>query len=194
MLVESQIAQRHENHVKTNEERKLTTEQRHAKLEAQKQKDAAKGLYLAVFKINTLAYGKHRYQIDQNAKQLALTGITIFNPKMCLVIVEGGIHSINKYKKLLLQRIQWTDNAVPSEIQAQKQASEPKWMRSVDENGVVKDHSHNRCILVFEGEIKEKSFRKWGSRVVESDGEARAILARSKIDSLWALALAKGPE
>jgi U4/U6 small nuclear ribonucleoprotein PRP3 len=194
MLVESQIAQRHDDHVKTNEERKLTKEQRLAKLEINQQKDAQKGLYMCVFKINTLAYGKHRYQIDQNAKQLALTGITIFNPKMCLVIIEGGIHSVNKFKKLMLNRIKWDENARPTEIQAEKQALEPKWMRSMDENGELKDHSHNTCILVFEGELKQHGFRKWGSKMCETDGEARQVLGRSKIDSMWALALAKGPE
>ena len=195
MLVESQIAQRHEDHVKANEERKLTKEERHAKLEQNQQNDAAKGLYMCVFKINTLAYGKHRYQIDQNAKQLALTGITIFNPKMCLVIVEGGIHSINRYKKLLLNRIRWSEAiSRPTEIQAEKQASEPQWMRSLDENGDVKDISHNRCKLIFEGELKQRAFRKWGSKVCETDGEARAVLLRSKIDSMWGLALTTGPE
>lgn len=194
MLVESQIAQRHSDHVTANEERKLSKEQRHAKLEANQQKDAQKGLYMCVFRIDTLAYGKHRYQIDQNAKQLALTGITIFNPKMCLVIVEGGIHSINKYKKLMLNRIKWDENARPTEIQAEKQATEPKWMRSMDENGELKDHSHNMCILVFEGELKQHGFRKWGSRMCETDGEARQVLSKSKIDSMWALALAKGSE
>lgn len=192
--VESQIAQRRDDHIKTNEDRKLTKEERLAKLEANQQKDAAKGLYMSVFKVNSLAYGKHRYQIDQNAKQLALNGVTIFNPKMCLVIVEGGIHSITKFKKLMLNRIKWDENAQPTAIQAEKQAAEPKWMRSVDENGKVKDLSYNRCVLVFEGELKQYGFRKWGSRMCETDGEARQILSRSKMDSMWALALAKGPE
>lgn len=194
MLVESQIAERHDSHLKMNEDRKLTKEERLAKLEANQQKDAQKGLYMCVFKIDTLAFGRHRFQIDQNAKQLALTGITIFNPKMCLVIVEGGIHSINKYKKLMLHRIKWDENARPTEIQVEKQASDPQWMRSVDADGNLKDLSYNRCVLVFEGELKQHGFRKWGSKMCETDGEARQLLSRSKIDSMWALALARGPD
>jgi len=188
MLVESQIAQRHDDHISANHSRKLTKEEQHAKLAQNQQKDAQKGMYMCVFKINTLAYGKHRYQIDLNAKQLALTGVTIFNPDLNLVIVEGGIHSINKYKKLMLQRIDWHDNAPPTEIQAEKQASDPKWMHSTDEIGNLKDHSSNKCSLIFEGEIKQHSFRKWGSKMCETAGEARELLARSKLDSLWALA------
>lgn len=188
MLVEGQIAQRHDDHVAANEERKLTKEQEHAKLAANQEKDAQKGLYMCVFRINTLAYGKHRFQIDNNAKQLALTGVTLFNPELNLVVVEGGAYAMNKYKKLMLQRIKWDQNAPPTETQAEKQASDPQWLRSLDEKGDVKDHSGNKCTLVFEGEIKQRSFRKWGSRVCETAGEARETLGRAKLDSLWALA------
>ncbi|KAF2823083.1 PRP3-domain-containing protein [Ophiobolus disseminans] len=188
MLVESQIQQRHDDHVTANHSRKLTKEEQHAKLAQNQQKDAQKGIYMCVFKVNTLAYGKHRYQIDQNAKQLALTGVTIFNPDLNLVVVEGGIHSVNKYKKLLLQRINWQDNGLPTETQAEKAASDPRWLQPTDEIGNLKDHSSNKCILIFEGEVKQNSFRKWGSKMCETAGEARELLARSKLDSLWALA------
>jgi U4/U6 small nuclear ribonucleoprotein PRP3 len=188
MLVESQIQERHDQHVTANEDRKLTKEELHAKLQANQDKDAQKGLYLCVFKINTLAFGKHRYQIDLNAKQHALTGITLFNPELNLVIVEGGLHSIEKYKKLMLQRIKWSENAPPTEIQAEKQAAEPQWMKSVDAQGNLKDHSTNKCTLLFEGEVKNRAFRKWGSKMCETAGEAREVLSRSKLDSLWALA------
>jgi U4/U6 small nuclear ribonucleoprotein PRP3 len=188
MLVESQIQQRHDDHITANEDRKLTKEERQAKLVANQEKDAQKGLYMCVFKINTLAYGKHRFQIDNNAKEYALTGITLFNPDLNLVVVEGGAYAINKYKKLMLQRIKWHENGPPTENQAEKQAHDPKWLRPVTDTGDVKDHSSNKCILIFEGEIKERSFRKWGSRVCETAGEARETLGRAKLDSLWALA------
>ncbi|KAJ4312378.1 U4/U5/U6 small nuclear ribonucleoprotein prp3, partial [Neodidymelliopsis sp. IMI 364377] len=188
MLVETQIAQRQHDHEEANEDRKLDKDQRHAKLQTNQDKDAQKGLYLCVFKVGTLAFGKHRYQIDQNAKQHALTGMTLFNPDLNLVIVEGGLHSIEKYKKLMLQRIKWSENAEPTEIQAEKQASDPQWMKSVDADGTLKDHSHNKCTLLFEGEVKNRAFRKWGSKMCETAGEAREVLARSKLDSLWALA------
>ncbi|KAF9700916.1 hypothetical protein EKO04_001090 [Ascochyta lentis] len=188
MLVETQIAQRQHDHEQANEERKLDDDQRHAKLQTNQDKDAQKGLYLCVFKVNTLAFGKHRYQIDLNAKQHALTGLTLFNPELNLVIVEGGLHSIDKYKKLMLQRIKWSDNAEPTEIQMEKQANDPQWMKSLDANGNLKDHSQNKCILLFEGEVKNRAFRKWGSKMCETAGEAREVLSRSKLDSLWALA------
>lgn len=192
MLVESQIAERQAAHERANAERMLTKEQRHAKLEANQQKDADKGLYMCVFKVDSFAFGKHRYQVDQNAKQLALTGIVLFNPSMNLVIVEGGSHSINKYKKLMLQRIKWSENAHPTEIQLEKQQADPEWLKSLDAQGNVKDLSQNKCTLVFEGEVKQRAFRKWGSKMCETDGEAKHTLSRSKLDSLWALAKSTG--
>ncbi|KAJ8106281.1 hypothetical protein OPT61_g9639 [Boeremia exigua] len=188
MLVEQQIAQRQHDHEQANADRQLDPSQRRAKLERNQEKDAQKGLYLCVFKISTLAYGKHRYQIDMNAKQHALTGLTLFNPDLNLVIVEGGIHSIEKYKKLMLQRIKWSDNAEPTETQLEKSANDPDWLKSLDAQGNVKDLSHNQCTLLFEGEVKSRAFRKWGSKMCETAGEAREVLARSKLDSLWALA------
>ncbi|KAF2640085.1 PRP3-domain-containing protein [Massarina eburnea CBS 473.64] len=188
MMVEAQIAERHDTHVSANQERKLTKEQKHTKLEEQQQKDAQKALYMCVFKIDTLAFGKHRYQIDLNAKQHKLSGLTIFNPKMNLVIVEGGLHSIQKYKKLMTGRIKWSENGAPTDTQLEKQASDPSWMKSFDENGNLKDLSYNKCTLVFEGEVKQRAFRKWGSKMCETEGEAKFMLSRSKLDSLWALA------
>ncbi|KAF2028260.1 PRP3-domain-containing protein [Setomelanomma holmii] len=188
MLVESQIQQRHDDHVNANHARKLTKEEQHAKIAANQQKDQQKGIYMCVFRINTLAYGKHRYQIDQNAKQLGVQGVTIFNPDLNLVIIEGGAFSVNKYKKLMLQRIKWQENGLPTEIQAEKQVSEPRWLHATDDLGNLKDHTHNKCTLIFEGEVKQHSFRKWASKMCQTAGEARELLARSKLDSLWALA------
>ncbi|KAF2747027.1 PRP3-domain-containing protein [Sporormia fimetaria CBS 119925] len=188
MLVEAQIQERHEKHVQTNEERKLTDEQRRAKIAENQKKDAQKGLYMCVFKIDSLVFGKHRYQIDHNAKEHALTGVTIFNPKMNLVIVEGGHWSIQKYKRLMLNRIKWTENMMPSGAQIEKQSEDPQWLKPLDDTYRLKDNAENRCLLVFEGEVKQRAFRKWGSKICESDGEAKEILARAKLDSLWALA------
>ncbi|KAF2196403.1 Pre-mRNA-splicing factor 3 [Delitschia confertaspora ATCC 74209] len=188
MLVESQIRDRAEAHERANEERKLTKEQRLEKLAHQQQMDAQKGLHMCVFKIDSLAFGKHRYRIDITAKEHALTGVTIMNPQMNLVIVEGGAWSIDKYKKLMLNRIKWTENDMPSSVREGNREAEAQWLQSVDADGNLKDLSFNKCQLIFEGEVKDRQFRRWSSKVCESDGEARDFLGRQKLDSLWALA------
>lgn len=186
--VNREIAKRHQTHVDANQERKLTTEQKHDKLATNQQKDADKGIYLLVFKITTLANGQHRFKIARNAGQSALTGICIMHPKFNLVIVEGGPSSIGFYKKLMLNRIDWTEN-VPSRSREDSKAGAVRdWLLAENEKGELKDISLNKCELVFEGEQKTRAFRKWGSKVCETDAEVREALSRSKMDDFWSLA------
>lgn len=187
LRVNREIADRHQKHLQTNEDRKLSKEQKHEKLAANQEKDAAKGLHIMVFKIGSLANGKNRYKVGVNAEQLALTGITILNPKFNLVIVEGGSWAIEKYRKLMLGRIDWTENA-PSRDSGTKRESLRQWLMAEDEAGGLRDLSRNECKLVFEGEVKNRAFRKWGSRVCETDAEAREVLARVRMDNFWAQA------
>jgi U4/U6 small nuclear ribonucleoprotein PRP3 len=46
----------------------------------------------------------------------------------------------------------------------------------------------NKCVMVFEGEEKARAFRKWGSKVCETDSAARDALTRAKMENFWALA------
>jgi U4/U6 small nuclear ribonucleoprotein PRP3 len=187
--VNREIAERKNKHDMTNEERKLTDEQRHEKLAAQQQGDAAKGIFTNVYRIDSLANGRHRYKIGINAEQNALTGVCIMHPKMNLVIVEGGAHSIRFYKKLMLNRIDWTENASPNSVREGNKEALAKWLEAEDEKGELKDLSLNSCQLVFEGEEKQRAFRKWlGARVCESDAQAKDILGRARMDSFWNLA------
>ncbi|KAF7560721.1 hypothetical protein G7046_g3437 [Stylonectria norvegica] len=185
--VNRDIAERYQKHVENNEERKLSKEQKHEKLETNQQKDAEKGIFVLVFKVASLANGQHRYKIGVNAEQLALTGICVMHPKFNLVIVEGGEWGIKKYKKLMLNRIDWTEN-VPSRAGDGKKGEVRDWLLAENEKGELKDMSMNDCKLVFEGEEKARVFRKWGSKVCETDAEARAALSRTKMDSFWSLA------
>ncbi|KAK4166722.1 putative U4/U6 small nuclear ribonucleoprotein Prp3 [Cladorrhinum sp. PSN259] len=192
--VRKQIQDRFNKHMSENEERKLTKEERHEKLANNQAKDAAKGIHILVFKINNLANGQHRYKISINATQNGLNGVCIMHPKQNLVIVEGGEHSINSFKKLMLRRIDWTES-LPSrekEVVASAGQSTEKtirdWLKAEDENGQLKDLSANKCVLLFEGGTKAQAFKKWGSKVCETDQEAREFLARAKMDSFWTLA------
>jgi U4/U6 small nuclear ribonucleoprotein PRP3 len=187
--VNREIAERKNNHDMTNEERKLTDEQRHEKLAAQQQGDVAKGVFTNVYRIDSLANGRHRYKIAVNAEQNALTGVCIMHPKMNLVIVEGGAHSVRFYKKLMMNRIDWTENAGPKSVREGNKEALAKWLEAEDENGEVKDLGLNSCQLVFEGEEKQRAFRKWlGARVCESDAQAKDILSRARMESFWNLA------
>ncbi|KKY17807.1 putative u4 u6 small nuclear ribonucleoprotein [Phaeomoniella chlamydospora] len=188
--VNREIAERKTQHEQMNEERKLTKEQRHEKLVTQQEKDVAKGIFVTVYRVDSLANGRHRFKISKNAEQAALSGICIMHPKFNLIIVEGGHHSIRFYKKLMMQRIDWTENAGPSSVREGNKEALAKWLEAEDENtGEQKDLSFNQCQLVFEGEEKEKRFRKWlGARVCETDAQAKDALSRAKMENMWTLA------
>ncbi|KAL9038802.1 MAG: hypothetical protein Q9214_005136, partial [Letrouitia sp. 1 TL-2023] len=59
-----------------------------------------------------------------------------------------------------------------------------EWMEKPEEQ----NYSKNRCQLVWEGELKNRQFRKWSTRVCETETLAREALSRGKMDSIWVLA------
>lgn len=188
--VNREIAERAQKHLEANEARKLTKGETHEKLAEKQDKDAAKGIHATVYKIDSLANGRHRFKISKNAEQQALTGICIQHPRFSLVVVEGGEHSIAAYKKLMLQRIDWTENnsAPTATVREGSKEALAEWLRAENENGELKDLSQNKCLLVWEGEQKARAFRKWGSRVCEMDAAAKEALKRAKMESFWTLA------
>ncbi|KAL4952480.1 pre-mRNA processing factor 3-domain-containing protein [Aspergillus filifer] len=187
--VNREIAERREQHEATNAERKLTKEQRHEKLARQQEQDAEKGLFMTVYKVDSLANGRHRFKVSKNAEQNALTGVCVMHPKFNLVIVEGGTHSINNYRKLMVNRIDWTENAGPSAVREGNREAQASWLAAEDEKGELRDLSSNTCTLLWEGQVKSRAFRKWlGARVCETDSQAKDVLARAKLENFWVLA------
>lgn len=156
----------------------------------QQEKDAEKGIHVCVFKIDCLANGRQRFKISKNAEQMALTGVCVMHPKFNLVIVEGGAHSINQYKKLMLNRIDWTENSGPGpQREGPTPESAASWLNPEDEKGELRDLGDNTCTLIWEGQEKSRAFRKWlGARVCETDGAAKETLSRAKMENFWVLA------
>lgn len=189
--VNREISDRKQKHLQINEERKLTKQQKHEKINANHEKDAAKGIHLVVFKIGSLANGQHRFKVNKNAEQLALTGICVMHPTFNLLIAEGGEHSIRQYRKLVVNRIDWTENS-PSRLASTLVGTPRLWLQAEDEQGLLKDLSSNSAHVVFEGQVKARAFRKWGSKVCETDAEVRELLARYKMDNFWTLAKGDG--
>ncbi|RAH80688.1 U4/U6 small nuclear ribonucleo protein [Aspergillus japonicus CBS 114.51] len=188
--VNREIAERKDKHEAANAERKLTKDERREKLARQQEADAERGVLMSVYRIDTLANGRHRFKISKNAEQNALTGVCVMHPRFNLVIVEGGAHSINNYRKLMINRIDWTENAGPGAVREGNREAQASWLAAEDEQtGELKDLSHNTCELLWEGQVKARAFRKWlGARVCETDSQAKDVLARAKLESFWALA------
>ncbi|EEB06590.1 U4/U6 X U5 tri-snRNP complex subunit Prp3 [Schizosaccharomyces japonicus yFS275] len=179
--VRRQIEERRLKHEQQNEERKLTDEERAEKAARKLEEDAARGLYSLVFRIDYLAHRPHRLKIDLNAKQLGLTGICLLHPDLNLVVVEGGLKAVKKFKKLMLDRINWTDTSRNS-ILAQNH-------KLVGADGKELDYNQNKCILLWEGQIGNRLFKFWSFRTSHSDAEAVEILKeRGNAEHYWNLA------
>jgi U4/U6 small nuclear ribonucleoprotein PRP3 len=190
--VNKEITERREDHEAMNENRKLTKEQRREKLANQQETDAQLGIYVSVYRIDNLASGRNRFKINKNAEQNLLTGVCVTHPKVNLVIVEGGKHSINNYRKLMLNRIDWSDN--PGPTTSEKTEGQPIWWSTEDDKGEPRDFRDNTCTLLWEGQAKTRVFRKWlGARPCESDSAAKEVLARAKMENFWALAKSAKP-
>jgi U4/U6 small nuclear ribonucleoprotein PRP3 len=172
--VNREIAERLNQHLQTNEERKLTKEQRLQKLEVNRQKDISLGVHCLVFRIESVN-AKHKFKINKNAEQLGLTGICLFNPKFNLVIVEGGSWSITKYKKLMMNRIDWKENVEPAD-------------GDMTNAPAPEDMAHNKCTLVWEGELPQPRFKKFTCDRCPTDALAKEKLERSKMETMWTLA------
>ncbi|KAK6515690.1 hypothetical protein TWF281_004283 [Arthrobotrys megalospora] len=182
--VNKQIAERLEKHLTANAERKLTKEQKLDKLHHNQEQDLAKGVHCLVFRIEKLTNPSHQFKIWKNAEQLALTGICINNPKFNLVVVEGGEWAINKYRKLMMQRIKWDENGVGAGVDAEGDSVV---------NEATSTTELNSCTLVWEGDLKLKAFKRFTTNKCESESEARRLLERNKVENYWTLAKAKGP-
>lgn len=187
LKVRQEVQQRFADHMKVNEERKLTPEQRHEKEHQARQKDVQKGLFRAVFKVNLLSVPQHEFKVNINAKQLELVGVCLHNPKFNLVIVEGGAKAIKFYKKLMLSRIKWTEalGHLKNISQHPSDKHESHNIQRMDS-----DTSTNECLLLWEGPIMEPKFQKWSSMYSQTDEEALTALARFQAENYWRQAAA----
>lgn len=169
MKVKEEVEQRYQKHMEANDSRKLTKDEKHEKIKSQHEKEISKGYFTTVYKINTLEDPQHFFKVDINAKQLNFVGILLINPKFNLIIVEGSSKSNQFYKKLLVNRINWQQQAKP---------------KKNDENKVI-DLRNNKCEILWEGQIRDFHFKKWSVMYTQNDDEAYMILQRFDCENYW---------
>jgi U4/U6 small nuclear ribonucleoprotein PRP3 len=125
-----------------------------------------------------------------NAQQHQLTGIVIVHPKCNIVIVEGGPKVIKAYKKLMLRRIDWNDMPPPKNLEADEGAMD---IDQPNPYGLT-EGEENKCFLVWTGNVKTKSFKKFTWRSFESEKMAREELGKWNVENYWDVALASTDE
>lgn len=196
--VRREVAARKEIHERTNLENQLNPEQRKAKLEEKKEKDASKGMYTLVFKVKHLVSPSHKFKVRKNALQFGLTGLAIFEKNFALIVVEGGQKSIKAYRRLMTVRIDWTDPGRPKandtlddlpDLDPGPSSTNNGRDNSKDQEEMSKiDWNENYCKIIFEGPVRESHFR-FGFKAHYCDHESGAKEALGpKLASFWDLA------
>ena len=109
-LVQKQVQDRLEKHLRTNEERKLTPGQRSEKNRLKYTEDTVTKTNVCVFAVKELSHPSHCFKITKNAEQLHLTGICISHEQCNIIIVEGGPKGVRKYQHLMMNRIDWNQD------------------------------------------------------------------------------------
>ncbi|TID30435.1 hypothetical protein CANINC_000946 [Pichia inconspicua] len=171
MRVRNEVYERQLKHEQMNEERRLSKEEKRQKLETKMAEELRKGIYCLVCKVKRLVNPKHVYKVDMNAKQFKLMGVclTLIGDKS-LIIVEGGHKNIEKYKRLLTNRINWREN---------------EHKKGEDISVELEDLSSNYCEIVWEGEIRDFRFMKWSSYKYDNEESLLKFLDKFGIENYW---------
>merc|ERR1712056_90357 len=173
--VRQQVEQRRKEHEQRNEARKLPAEERKMKKKQKWMAETEPTTQVLVFKIKDLANKRHLFKIDMNAQQFHLTGCCITCPGIAnIVIVEGGPRAVKRYKKLMVRRIKWTED--------QKDGDDDD---DDDDEEVTAPKLMDRCVLIWEGVVKNRSFKNWKVTHARSEQEARKTLADRGGEHYW---------
>lgn len=111
--VEAQIRtereQRRARHEEDNASRHAASqESRTAKREAKAQRDLANGIWRSVFVVRGGISGKQRYKMDVNGSEMGVRGVCCIEPGLrTTIIVEGGAQAVEKYRGVIMRRIDW---------------------------------------------------------------------------------------
>ncbi|ORY23431.1 pre-mRNA processing factor 3-domain-containing protein [Naematelia encephala] len=200
--VRKEVAMRAYKHEKDNTDRKLTVEERKEKEYQQMLARERKGVYGAVFKIKYLTDGRHKFKVRETANKDHLSGLCIFSPNFALVFVEGADKGIKHYTNLMLRRIDWTEESRPLGEEGSGDDEEDGDAGGGGgggggEEGGVKDKDKtkdgpeslvdNKCEVIWEGEVPERTFKQFRARHAETDTRAKEWLT-PKWEAMWDVA------
>lgn len=101
-------------HEENNAARKLTGEQKKQKKIRKIKEDTNTGVYVTVYRVLNLNNPAKKFKIEANIKQLLMTGVVVIYKNVNVVVVEGGPRQQRKFKRLMMNRIKWSDDVLPS--------------------------------------------------------------------------------
>ncbi|KAM9293834.1 U4/U6 small nuclear ribonucleoprotein Prp3 [Gastrophryne carolinensis] len=176
--VRAQMAKRQKAHEEANAARKLTVEQRKEKKVKKLKEDITQGVHVTVYSIRKLTNPSKKFKIEANANQLYLTGVVVLHKDVNVVVVEGGPKAQKKFKRLMLIRIKWDE-------QTNTKAGDD------DESDEEMVKKVNKCSLVWEGTVKDRSFGEIKFKQCPTENMAREHFKKHGVEHYWDLALSQ---
>lgn len=187
--VREQVEERRRKHEVDNAARKKTKEERREKTRESIAKDKDAGFYAAVFRVSDMRNPQHRFKVDINARQWEMTGTALLFSECNVVVVEGGLKAVRKFKKLMLRRIDWE-----ASIQNRESSTEgtPKDVSDQSAADGQSDKSRpnkrlNTCALVWEGPIPTPAFEGFTTASVRTQRECRYHFRKHGVEHYWDL-------
>lgn len=90
-----------------------------------------------------------------------------------MVIVEGTAKCVRRYEKLMMKRIDWSEN------------------NNADEDHMdVDDQKANKCTCVWKGTSTKRVLKRFTFETLRSEATARRYLAEVHLEHLWDAAFA----
>ena len=169
-FVREQVARRKREHEESNAARKLTDEQRKEKRIRKIKEDTTLGVHVSVYRVLNLSNPAKKFKIETNAKQLMMTGIAVLYKNINIVVVEGGPKQQKKYRRLMMNRINWSADSVPKEFCESE------------------DPVENKCILVWQGTVKQRAFNDFKIKVSPNESFARELFKNYGVSNYFDLA------
>ncbi|KAN0061378.1 U4/U5/U6 small nuclear ribonucleoprotein prp3 [Thecaphora frezii] len=189
--VRREIAARKEAHLRANEERKLTPEQKREKAKRKVEADEAKGLFCQVYRVKRLGKGWQLRKVRMGIMDYHLTGVVVVHPAFSLVVVEGASKGIKGFHRLMTVRIHWTEKGDPvpaSDSSPPGEGGVPSAALANDEDpDATFDWSTNKCELIFQGPVRRRAFAN-GFRVATCPNDKAARETLGEMEGVWDVA------
>ncbi|RWS29002.1 U4/U6 small nuclear ribonucleoprotein Prp3-like protein [Leptotrombidium deliense] len=168
--VREQMAKRQKAHEEANAARKLTVDQKKQKKVKKVKEDTSLGVNVSVYRVLNLNNPAKKFKVEMNAKQLQMTGVVVLYRNINVIVVEGGPKQQKKFRRLMLNRIKWSEDPV-----------------SKDVTPVESEVLQNKCFLVWEGMAKSRAFGEIKFKVSPNESFARELFKNHGVEHYWDL-------
>lgn len=102
-------------HEEANAARQLTGEQKKQKKIKKIKEDTTSGVHVSVYRVLNLNNPAKKFKVEANIKQLLMTGVVVIYKNINVVVVEGGPKQQKKFKRLMLNRVKWSEDHAMTE-------------------------------------------------------------------------------